>query len=128
MTRTIGIVFAVGILILAGCRKQSNAMVVNGANLVDWGVVELSASTPEHLSLGNGKDCTVTARPLANGDLQITIETGESLRGGMNSPQGPIQVPMQMSQSQTMSVRAGVEIIATVFQTPVRFVPKFKGG
>jgi hypothetical protein len=35
---------------------------------------------------------------------------------------------MQMSQSQTMSVRAGVEIIAVVFQTPVRFIPKFKGG
>ena len=128
MTRTIRLIFAVGILFLAGCRKQSPVAMTGGANLVDWGVVELSASTPKHLSLGNGKDCTVTARPLANGDLQISIETGETLRGGVNSSQGPIQVPMQMSQSQTMSVRAGVEIIAVVFQTPVRFIPKFKGG
>jgi hypothetical protein len=103
-------------------------MVADGLNLVDWGVVEFSASTPKHLSLGNGKDCTVTARPLVNGDLQLTIETGENLRGGMATREGTIQVPMQMSQSQTMSVRAGVEIIAVVFQTPVRFIPKFKGG
>ena len=128
MKRTMGLIFAIGILLLAGCRKQSHAMVVDGMNLVDWGVVELSASTPKHLSLGNGKDCTVTARPLANGDLQISIETGETLRGGMATREGTISVPMQMSQSQTMSVLAGVEIIAMVFQTPVRFTPKLKGG
>jgi hypothetical protein len=48
------------------------------------GVVELSAKTPKHLSL-DGKDCTLTATPLADGKLSVVIET-QIVADGKNTP------------------------------------------
>jgi hypothetical protein len=39
----------------------------------DLGVVELKPDTPKHVSLGKGKECTITATVLTNGLLQIKL-------------------------------------------------------
>src|SRR5881394_3652270 len=39
----------------------------------DLGVVELKPDAPKHVSLGKGKDCTITATVLTNGLLQIKL-------------------------------------------------------
>ena len=78
MKNTIVIVFAASVLLLPGCSKPSSS------NLTDWGVVKLSAMTPKHLSL-DGKDCTVTATPLADAKLSVFIET-QIDADGKNTP------------------------------------------
>src|SRR6476646_9058061 len=59
--------FAACILLLAGCNKSSAVKSGDAdTQVTDWGVVEVTASTPTHLQL-EGKDCTLTATPLADG-------------------------------------------------------------
>ena len=79
--------FAAGILLITGCNKA--APVQTGAapiQVTDWGLVEVVPSTPKHLQL-EGKDCTLTATPLADGTFAVFIE-GDFGVTGKNSPDG----------------------------------------
>ena len=57
------------------CRFNITAFQTRAAptQATDWGVVEVVPSTPKHLQL-EGKDCTLTATPLANGNFAVFIE------------------------------------------------------
>jgi hypothetical protein len=116
--------FATGILLITGCNKA--APVQTGPVLIqatDWGVVEVVASTPKHLQL-EGKDCTLTATPLANGNFAIFIE-GDFGVTGRNSPDG---VPAGTTIHTTLStiLPGNVECLFNVAQKPVRATLKLK--
>jgi hypothetical protein len=127
MIKSFAPVLAASILLLAGCSKSSHVATANApAAVIDWGVVELSANTPKHLSLGEGKDCTVTATAFSSGDLQITIETREKLVGMELPPGVPAGTSVESTRTQTMTVPAGVEILVSVGQQPIRLKAIFK--
>jgi hypothetical protein len=126
MMKSVALVIASAVLLLAGCSKSSQITKAgNTTSLIDWGVVELSANTPKHLSLGEGKDCTVTAILLADGKLEVKIETKEKLAGAQLPPGIPARTPRESTRTQTMTVPATGELMVSVGQRPVRFTPKF---
>ena len=112
--------FAAGILLISGCNKASPVQ-TGGAPIqaTDWGVVEVAPSIPKHLQL-EGKDCTLTATPLANGNLAVFIE-GDFGATGKNSPGGtPIHTTVNMI------LPGNVECLFDVAQKPVRVTLKLK--
>jgi hypothetical protein len=114
MKKSIVIVFAAGVLLLPGCSKPSSS------NLTDWGVVELSAKTPKHLSL-DGKDCTLTATPLADGKLSVFIET-QIGADGKNPPGVRPGTPSRLTLHAIFP--ADVEIVSSMGHKLVRFTLK----
>ena len=127
MIKSVALLLAASTLLLAGCSKSSPARRAGDpSNLVDWGVVELSANVPKHLSLGAGKDCTLTAASLPSGDLQIKIETKEKLSGAGLPPGIPVGSRVESTTTHTTTVPAGVEIVISVGHTPVRLKAKLK--
>ena len=116
--------FIAGLLLLAACDKSSS-VISSGASLqvTDWGVVEVAASIPKHLKL-EAKDCTLTATPLADGNLAVFIE-GEFDVVEKNSPPGvPAGTPIHTTQN--MIVRNNVECMCNIGHKPVRFTLKLK--
>ena len=112
-------------MLLAGCNKVSHITKAGeSANLTDWGMVELAANTPKHLSLGEGKDCTLTATVLASGNLQIVIKSEDKPADGQTPPGVPVGTPVELTQ--TMVVPSGVEMAGYVGHKLVRFTPKLK--
>jgi hypothetical protein len=116
MKKSIAIVFAAGVLLLPGCSKLSSS------NLTDWGVVELTAKTPKHLSL-EGKDCTLTATPLADGKLAVLIET-EVDADGKNYPEVRPGTPVRLTEHTIFP--PNLEIVSSVGPKLVRFTLKLK--
>jgi hypothetical protein len=117
---------AASILLLAGCHKASP--VQNGGvpiQVTDWGVVEVAASTPTHLQL-EGKDCTLTATPLANSKFAVLIE-GDF---GVTDRNSPARVPpgTPIHTTQHMVIRGNVECMCDVDHKPVRFTLKLKAS
>jgi hypothetical protein len=106
---------AASIFLLAGCNKSSPVAGATGAPVqaVDWGVVEVAASTPQHLKL-DGQDCTLTATPLADGRAAVVIETEGSTVSALESRKLNTILP------------TGLECIASVGSRPVRLTLKFK--
>ena len=127
MLKSITFIFA-SILLLAGCGKDHR--IGKGSDptgLIDWGVVELSVNTPKHLSLGEGKDCTLTAVSADHDNLQIKIETKEKLVGGEMPPGVPPGTPVETIKTVTTTVSSGVQVVMNAGQRPVRFTPILKG-
>jgi len=114
MNKSIVIAFAAGVLLFPGCSKPSSG------NLTDWGIVELSARTPKHLSL-NGKDCTLTATPLADGKLSVFIET-QIDADGKNAPGARLGTPTRLTLHTIFP--ADVEIVSSIGPKLVRFTLK----
>jgi len=114
------------ILLLSGCGKSSPATKGRApVQVTDWGVVEVAASTPKHLKL-EGKDCTLTATPLANGNFAVYIESDLGVTD-RNSPAGvPAGTPIHTTQTQNMIVPGNVECICDIGHKPVRFTLKLK--
>jgi hypothetical protein len=116
--------FAASLLLLAGCHKASIAE--NGVasiQVTEWGVVEVAASIPTHLQLA-GKDCTLTATPLANGNFAVFIE-GDFGVTDKNAPAGvPPGTPIHTTQN--MIVPGNLACICDVGHKPVRFTLKLK--
>ncbi len=116
------------ILFLAACdRDRGTARQSDSTNLVDWGVVELSVSTPKRLSLGEGKDCTITAVSATNGHLEIRIETKEKIAGGDLPPGVPLGTSLESTKTMTMTVPSGGQLMTSIGLRPVRFTPILKG-
>ena len=116
--------FAAGILLIVGCNKASPVQ-TGGAptQVTDWGVVEVVPSTPKHLQL-EGKDCTLTATPLANGNFAVFIE-GNFGATGKNSPDGvPAGTPIHTTLN--MILPGNVECRFDVAQKPIRVTLKLK--
>jgi len=127
MIKFVALCYGVSALLLAGCGKSSQTTKTGDATrLIDWGVVELSANIPKRLSLGEGKDCAVTAVALADGKLEIKIETKEKLAGAEVPPGLPAGTLVESTKTQTMTVPSAIGITVSVGQTPVRFTPKFR--
>ncbi|HWH70204.1 MAG TPA: hypothetical protein VNT26_12525 [Candidatus Sulfotelmatobacter sp.] len=127
MLKSITIIFA-GILLLAGCATdRRSAQGSDPTGLIDWGVLELSVNTPKRLSLGEGKDCTVTAVSAAAGKLQLKIETKEKLVGGELPPGVPLGTPVESIKTYTATVPSGVQLVMGIGQRLVRFTPMVKG-
>jgi hypothetical protein len=119
--------FAAGVLLLAGCDKSSPVTSATGTPMpvTDWGVVEVAASTPKHLKL-EGKDCTLTATPLANGNFAVLIE-GDFDIADKDSPPGlPAGTRIHTHTTQNMIVPGNVECNCAVGHRPVRFTLKLK--
>jgi hypothetical protein len=118
--------FAASVLLLAGCHKSSAVRNGDAAiQVTDWGVVEVAASTPTHLQL-EGKDCTLTATPLADGKFAVVIERDLGVTD-TNSPPGlPPGTLIHTTQTQNMIVPGNVACTCSVGQKPVRFTLKLK--
>jgi hypothetical protein len=128
MLKTATLVLAITILPLAGCGKNPSITKGRGpTDVIDLGVVELSANTPKRLSLGEGKECTLTAVSVANGNLQIKMETKEKLAGGDLPPGMPAGTPVERMQTATMTVPNGVWLLTSIGQRPLRFTPMLRG-
>jgi hypothetical protein len=57
--------------------------------LKDLGAVELRVGTPKRVSVGRGKDCTITATVLTNGKVQLSLlyeSRGEVIDGVKTQP------------------------------------------
>lgn len=56
----------------------------------DLGVVEFTANTPQHFSLGDGKGCTITGKPLPDGiEVKVLVLTTNA-DGTVQRSQGDI--------------------------------------
>jgi hypothetical protein len=116
MNKAVALIFAAGVLFLAGCDKPPST------HVTDWGVVELSAGIPKHLNL-DGKDCALTATPIADGKLAILIETRVDA-DGKNTPGVPPGTPARLTVNTI--VPRDVEIVSSVGPKLVRFTLKLK--
>lgn len=65
--------FTAGILLVCGCNKGGPGQAGETSSTQRTGVVEVVPSIPKHLQF-EGKDCTLTATPLANGNFAVFIE------------------------------------------------------
>ena len=119
MKKLMPLVFVVTALFMIGCKKAGSPN-----TLTDLGVVELSENTPKRLRLGDGKDCTLSATLLTNGNLQIVITTSEKLAPS-DTPAGfPAGMPAE--ETKTMTAPSGEAITAYIGHKLVRFTPQFK--
>ncbi|HWI58491.1 MAG TPA: hypothetical protein VNZ22_14800 [Bacillota bacterium] len=111
-------------LLVAGCTKPS-PLTTGGTpiQVIDWGVIEVAPSTPKHLKLA-GKDCTLTATPLADGKFAVLIE-GDFGVTGTNSPAG-VPLGTSIHTTHNMIVPGNVECLCDVDHKPVRFTLKPK--
>ena len=118
--------FAACILLLAGCNKSSAVKSGDAdTQVTDWGVVEVTASTPTHLQL-EGKDCTLTATPLADDKFAVLIE-GDFGGTDTNSTAGlPPGTVIHTTQTLNMIVPGNVACTCSVGHKPVRFTLKRK--
>jgi hypothetical protein len=115
---------AASILLLAGCHKAAPVQIGDAPSQVtEWGVVEVAACTPKHLQL-NGKDCTLTATPLADGNFAVFIE-GDFGVTDKNSPAG-VPPGTKVHTTQNMIVRGNVECLCSFANKPVRFILRLK--
>jgi hypothetical protein len=116
--------FAAGILLVSSCSKAPAVRVGSAPNPVtDWGVLAMVPGTPKHLQV-EGKDCTLTATPLADGKFAVVIE-GDFDVTGKNSPGGvPAGMPIHTTLNTT--IPANVECVFSVAQKPVRATLKLK--
>jgi hypothetical protein len=123
----IALMLAAGTL-WAGCSKVSTTTTADGStHVTDWGMVELAANTPKHLSL-EGKDCTLTATTLGDGKMQIIIKTKteEKLPKAEMPPGVPAGTRVETTHTLTMAVLSGAEIHINVDQMQVCFTPELK--
>jgi hypothetical protein len=130
MLKTITFIFAC-ILLLVGCGKDQPIGKGNDPmGLIDWGVVELSVNTPKRLSLGEGKDCILTAISSDQGKLQIKIETKtmEKLVGKDLPPGAADGTLVESIKTVKATVSSGVQVVMSAGQRPVRFTPVLKSG
>lgn len=117
---------AAAILLISGCNKAPRVQTAGAPTQVtDWGVVEVVPSTPKHLQL-EGKDCTLTATPLANGNFAILIE-GDFGVADKNSPGGPPPGTPIHTTLNTI-IPGNVECRFAVGQKPVRVTLKLKAS
>ncbi len=118
--------FAAGILLICGCNKASRAQTASApARVTDWGIVEVVPSTPKHLLL-EGKDCTLTATPLANGNFAVLIECDLGVTD-RNSPAGISPgTPIRTTQTLNTIIPGNVECLFGVAQRLVRVTLKLK--
>jgi hypothetical protein len=116
--------FAAGILLICGCNKASRVQTTGAlTQITEWGVVEVVPNTPKHLQL-EGKDCTLTATPLADGNFAVLIE-GDFGVTGKNSPDGvPAGTPIHTTLNTTLP--GNVECLFGVAQKLVRATLKLK--
>ncbi len=124
MKKVVSAAFAAGILLITGCSKAAPVQI--GAapiQVTDWGVVEVVPSTPKHLQL-EGKDCTLTATPLANGNFAVFIE-GDLAVTDKHSPDGvPPGTPIHTTLNTI--IPGNVECQFGVAQKLVRVTLKLK--
>ena len=126
MNRVAIAAFAASILLLAGCHKSS--VVKNGdaaIQVTDWGILEVAASEPTHLQLA-GRDCTLTATPLADGNFAVLIEGAFGVTDKNSPGEGPAGMPVHTTQN--MIVPGNVECFCDVDHKPVRFTLKLKSS
>ena len=115
--------FAVGILLISGCNKAPVVRTSAPTSVTDWGVIEVVPGTPKHLQL-EGKDCILTAIPLADGKFAVFIE-GDFGVTGKNSPDGmPAGTPIHTTLNTTLP--ANVECLFSVAQKPLRATLRLK--
>ncbi len=117
---------AAGMLLICGCNKAFRAQTASApAQVTDWGIVEVVPSTPKHLLL-EGKDCTLTATPLANGNFAVLIECDLGVTD-RNSPAGvPPGTPIQTTQTLNTIIPGNVECLFGVAERLVRVTLKLK--
>ncbi|MPN44947.1 hypothetical protein SDC9_192514 [bioreactor metagenome] len=112
------------LLLLAGCGKQQARISLE--RVVDWGLLELSLNTPKTLSLGEGKDCTLTVVSVSDGNLQIRIETREQLAENELPPGSDPGTPIESVNTLTTTVPAGVQVVISEGKRTVRFTATLK--
>jgi hypothetical protein len=112
------------VLLLAGCGKQQARISLE--RVVDWGLLELSLNTPKTLSLGEGKDCTLTVVSVTDRNLQIRIETREQLADDDIPPGSEPGTPIESISTLTTTVPAGVQVVTSAGKRSVRFTATLK--
>jgi hypothetical protein len=111
------------ILLFSACGKTPAVQVGGPNKFTDWGVIEVVPGTPKHLQV-EGKDCTLTATPLADGKFAVVIE-GDFDVTGKNAPAGvPAGLPIHTTLNTTLP--GNVECLFSVGQKPVRATLKLK--
>jgi hypothetical protein len=119
--------FASGMLLLAGCHKPSPTTTMTAPfQMTDWGVIEVVASTPKHLKL-EGRDCTLTATPLADGKFAVVIET-DSTDASDTPPGLPPGTSVHTRSKSNMTLPGNVECMCSVGHKPVRFTLRLKAS
>jgi hypothetical protein len=114
---------AASMLLISGCSKTSVPSLAAPVPDTDWGVVEVVSGVPKRLQV-EGKDCTLTATPLADGNLAVSIE-GDFGVTGKDSPDGvPPGMPIHTTLKTTLP--ANVECLFSVAQRPVRATLKLQ--
>ncbi|MGZ5567399.1 MAG: hypothetical protein ACXWKG_10320 [Limisphaerales bacterium] len=122
MEKLVLLAFAACVLLISGCNKAAPVQ-TGSAQVTDWGVVEIVPSTPKHLQL-EGKDCILTATPLADGKFAVVIE-GDFGAADQNSPAGvPSGTPIHTTLNTI--IPGNVECVFAVAQKQVRVTLKLK--
>jgi hypothetical protein len=119
MKQFIALMVLLSTLFATGCNKSSAP-----TKLTEWGVVELSADTPKHISLGDGKDCALSATLLTDGNLEIIIKTTEKLAKEETPAGFPIGIPVE--ETKTITAPAGQQVTGYIGHKLVRFTPQLK--
>lgn len=102
--------------LLGGCGKSSQESIEGKQpDMIEWGEVELLPNVPKTLSLGDGKDCSVLAKPVPGDKLQVTFKfEGKSPTGA------------RVTDTQQSVVPNGKEVFSFVAGKPVHFTLKIK--
>ena len=130
MKKHISLLLVAVISLMLGCSKAphdtNNA--VGHDSLTDWGLIEFSEGTQKHLALNDGRDCTLTATALADGNFQVIIETDRKATAEDQAPPGQPKFPVGSSVhlSQTVTIPGGEAITSHVDNRLVRFGVKLK--
>jgi hypothetical protein len=135
MKTIISILLVTTISLLLGCSKAShgtNTSVpkrsVAADSLTDWGMIEFSEGIPKHLTLNDGRNCSLTGTTLSDGNLLVNIETDKKATAEDQVSPGQPTFPVGTSihLSQTMTIPFGEEISSYVDHKLVRFGAKLK--
>jgi hypothetical protein len=119
MKQFIALMVLLSTLFETGCNKSSAP-----TKLTEWGVVELSADAPKHISLGDGKDCSLSATLLTDGNLEIVIKTTEKLAKEETPAGFPVGMPVE--ETKTITAPAGQQVTGYIGHKLVRFTPQLK--
>ena len=106
-------------VILVGCSKGSSKSptydtFISSTNLTDFGVVELSQVQPRHFSLGDGYDCAVTAKVLANDTIEVHMAVGLTNDDGT----------FRQIKTFTNTTFANIPVAFSLGKAGVKFLPK----
>jgi hypothetical protein len=116
---------AAGILLLSSCGKPSPGTTgTPSMKPTDWGLIEIAAGSPKHLRL-YGRDCTLTATPLPDGNVALLIEIEALVR---NPPAAGPHETTVYSMTQKIVVPANRECTCDIDYKPVRFTLKLKAS